>query len=192
MLDAKKRITLGAPCEKWIETALKLPGLQLIGLEPEISIASTRLPDKFHPDPADRILVATAHARNATLAMKMEFKAATQIKALEPVRAEKEFDYPKVAELCRVIQSDTRTVLVNRELAAKVRMDIPVPSSEIVRHSVQVYPPKIANLGFEPVLFGSKELYVLPESWTYDPECYGYMTEWLALQEIQIAGGYFI
>ena len=68
MLDAKIRITLGAPCEKWIETALKLPGFRLIGLEPEISIASTRLPDEFHPGPADRILVAIARARNATLA----------------------------------------------------------------------------------------------------------------------------
>lgn len=125
-------------------------------------------------------------------AMKMEFKTGTQIKALEPVRAEKEFDYPKVAELCRVIQSDTRTVLVDRELAAKVRMGIPVPSSEIVRYSVQVYPHKIANLGFEPVISGNEELYVLPESWTYDPECYGYMAEWLAMQEGRIAGGYFI
>lgn len=125
-------------------------------------------------------------------AMKMEFKTGTQIRALEPVRAEKDFDYPKVAELCRVIQSDTRTVLVDRELAAKVRIGIPVPSSEVVRHSVQVYPHKIANLGFEPVIAGSEELYVLPESWTYDPECYGYMAEWLAMQEVRIPGGYFI
>jgi PIN domain nuclease of toxin-antitoxin system len=68
MLDVKGRITLGAPCEKWIENALKLPGLRLIGLDPEIAIASTRLPGEFHPDPADRILVATARALNATLA----------------------------------------------------------------------------------------------------------------------------
>jgi len=125
-------------------------------------------------------------------AMKMEFKAGTQIKALEPIWAEKDFDYPKVAELCRVIQSDTRTVLVDRQLAAKVRIGIPVPPSEIVRHSVQVYPHKIENLGFEPVIAGSEELYVLPESWTYDPECYGYMAEWLAMQEARIPGGYFI
>ncbi len=125
-------------------------------------------------------------------AMKMEFKTGTQIKALEPVRAERDYDYPKVAELCRVIQSDTRTVLVDRELAKKVRIGIPVPSTEIIRHSVQVYPHKIANLGFEPVIPGNEELYMLPESWTYDPECYGYMAEWLAMQEVKIPGGYFI
>jgi len=68
MLEVKGRITLGAPCEKWIANALKLPGLRLIGLEPEIASASTRLPGNFHPDPADRILVATARAFDATLA----------------------------------------------------------------------------------------------------------------------------
>lgn len=68
MLDAKGRIALGAPCEKWVEQALNLPGLRLIGLDPEIAVASTRLPGEFHPDPADRILVATARALNAALA----------------------------------------------------------------------------------------------------------------------------
>jgi len=68
MLEAKGRITLGVPCEKWVANALKLPGLRLIGLEPEIAIASTRLPGEFHPDPADRILTATARALDATLA----------------------------------------------------------------------------------------------------------------------------
>jgi PIN domain nuclease of toxin-antitoxin system len=68
MLETKGRITLGTPCEKWIESALALPGLRLVGLEPEIAVASTRLQGEFHPDPADRILVATARALNATLA----------------------------------------------------------------------------------------------------------------------------
>lgn len=125
-------------------------------------------------------------------AMKMEFKAGTQLKALEPVLAEKEFDYPKVAELCRVIQSDTRTVLVDHNLAEKVRIGIPVPSTEIVRHSVQVYPHKIESLGFEPVIPGNEELYVLPKSWAYDPDCYGYMAEWLTMQKARIPSGYFI
>ena len=105
-------------------------------------------------------------ARICLNAMKMEFKTGTQIKALEPVLSEKDMDYPRVAELCRVIQSDTRTVLVDHDLAARVRLGIPVPSSEIVRHSVQVYPHRIANLGFEPVISGSDELFVLPKSWT--------------------------
>lgn len=131
-------------------------------------------------------------ARICLDAMRMEFKTGTQKKALEPVLAENDMDYPKVADLCRVIQSETKTVLIDRELAARVRKGIPVASMDIVRNSVQVYPYKIANLGFEPVMPGGDELFVLPESWVYDPECYGYMAGWLASQEFRIDHGYFI
>lgn len=68
MLEAKGRIVFGAPCEKWVETALALPGMRLIGLEPEIAVASSRLPGDMHGDPADRMLTATARARDAVLA----------------------------------------------------------------------------------------------------------------------------
>ena len=122
----------------------------------------------------------------------MEFKTGTQKKALEFVLAEKDMDYPQVADLCRVIQSETKTVLIDRELAARVRAGIPIASSEIIRCSVQVYPYKIANLGFEPVMPGGEDLFVLPETWTYDPECYGYMAGWLSTQEFRIDGGYFV
>lgn len=68
MLETKGRIALGLPCEKWVAAALALPGLRLVGLEPEIAIASSRLPGAIHGDPADRILAATARARDAVLA----------------------------------------------------------------------------------------------------------------------------
>jgi PIN domain nuclease of toxin-antitoxin system len=68
MLEAKGRIVLGSPCEKWVATALALPGLRLIGLEPEIAVASSRLPGEMHGDPADRILTSTARERDAVLA----------------------------------------------------------------------------------------------------------------------------
>lgn len=67
MLEAKGQIVLGLPCEKWVDAALALPGLRLIGLEPEIAVASSRLPGEMHGDPADRILAATARNRDAVL-----------------------------------------------------------------------------------------------------------------------------
>lgn len=67
MLEAKGRIVLGVPCEKWVEAVLAMPGLRMIGLDADIAIASSRLPGDFHGDPADRILAATARARNAIL-----------------------------------------------------------------------------------------------------------------------------
>lgn len=131
-------------------------------------------------------------ARICLDAMKMEFRAGTQREALNAVESERDMDYPEVANLCRVIQSDAKTVLIDRELALRIRLGIPVASSQIVQSSVRVYPHKIANLGFEPVISGNEELFVLPEGWAYDPECYGYMAGWLALQEVRIPGGYFI
>lgn len=68
MLETEGRIVLGLPCEKWATTALALPGLRLIGLEPGIAIAGSHLPGEFHGDPADRILTATARACDAVLA----------------------------------------------------------------------------------------------------------------------------
>jgi PIN domain nuclease of toxin-antitoxin system len=47
--------------------ALAKPGVRLAPLEPEIAVASSRLPFEMHPDPADRILVATARHLGATL-----------------------------------------------------------------------------------------------------------------------------
>ena len=60
MLVAKRRIQLDRPVEQWVDIALALPGIQLAPLEPAIAVRSTKLPGEFHPDPADRIIIATA------------------------------------------------------------------------------------------------------------------------------------
>ncbi|HEV2444647.1 MAG TPA: type II toxin-antitoxin system VapC family toxin, partial [Candidatus Sulfopaludibacter sp.] len=67
MLEAKGRVRLGMPCERWVERALATPGLTLASLTTEIAIESTRLPGAFHGDPADRIIVATARELDARL-----------------------------------------------------------------------------------------------------------------------------
>ena len=73
MLVAKRRVQLDRPVEQWVGIALALPGIQIAPLEPAIAVRSTKLPGEFGPDPADRIIVATAlenavlnpHARRA-------------------------------------------------------------------------------------------------------------------------------
>jgi PIN domain nuclease of toxin-antitoxin system len=60
MLVAKRRIQLDRPVEQWVGVALALPKIQLAALDPAIAVRSTKLPGEFHPDPADRIIVATA------------------------------------------------------------------------------------------------------------------------------------
>lgn len=68
LLESKKRLRLPMPVSEWVERALDRPEIRLIGLE-DVStvIDSCRLPGDFHADPADRLLVATAHRENAVL-----------------------------------------------------------------------------------------------------------------------------
>ncbi len=67
LLASKKRINLHLDTLAWIREALSKAGVRLVPLEPEIAVESTRLPFEMHPDPADRILVATARHLGATL-----------------------------------------------------------------------------------------------------------------------------
>lgn len=70
MLDANGKINLSLPVADWVRMALAYPGVQLLPLTPDIAIEPTRLPDPFHKDPADRILVATARVLNIPIVTK--------------------------------------------------------------------------------------------------------------------------
>lgn len=67
LLVSKGRLQLQGDVMDWVRTALTRQGVRLIPLEPEIAVSSTRLPFEMHPDPGDRILVATARHLGATL-----------------------------------------------------------------------------------------------------------------------------
>jgi PIN domain nuclease of toxin-antitoxin system len=68
MLEARGRISLSRPVSDWVDDALRVPGIQLLPLTPEIAVESTRLPGEPHGDPADRILIASARILSAHLA----------------------------------------------------------------------------------------------------------------------------
>jgi PIN domain nuclease of toxin-antitoxin system len=67
VLVSKKRIDLHRDVLVWVRDALSMPAVSLVSLDPEIAVASTRLPFDMHSDPADRVLVATARHLGATL-----------------------------------------------------------------------------------------------------------------------------
>ncbi|MBU2523792.1 type II toxin-antitoxin system VapC family toxin [Patescibacteria group bacterium] len=67
MLAAKKRIVSDKNLKTWINDALKLTNIKLINLNTDIAVDTYKLPGKFHGDPADRIIVATARHLNAKL-----------------------------------------------------------------------------------------------------------------------------
>jgi PIN domain nuclease of toxin-antitoxin system len=62
-----QRLILPLPIAEWMQQALAYPGMRLIELSPDIAIESTRLPQPFHRDPADQIIVATARVLNCPL-----------------------------------------------------------------------------------------------------------------------------
>ena len=66
----KGRIGISCEPEGWINAALDLPKLRLVHLSPILAYRSTILPQPFHNDPADQIIVATAREENATVLTK--------------------------------------------------------------------------------------------------------------------------
>ena len=66
-LVEKRHLKLGTSVDEWTRQALEMPRLQQLPLSPAISIESTRLPQPFHDDPADQIIVATARLTNSTV-----------------------------------------------------------------------------------------------------------------------------
>lgn len=70
MLESKKRIGLNMDAQVWIDLALQKEKVQLIPLSPEIAVLSTRLPEDFHGDPADRLIVASSLVYKAPLISK--------------------------------------------------------------------------------------------------------------------------
>jgi PIN domain nuclease of toxin-antitoxin system len=66
----KQQLMLDRPIRDWVERALALPGLTLAELTPAILVESCGLPQPFHGDPADQIIVATARQLRATLVTK--------------------------------------------------------------------------------------------------------------------------
>ena len=68
MLHRKKRIALPLPFPTWLRRATSADMLTILPLGAETVIAVNELPDSFHGDPADRIIVATARSHDIHLA----------------------------------------------------------------------------------------------------------------------------
>jgi PIN domain nuclease of toxin-antitoxin system len=67
LLEKRGRLAFSTDIGQWVDQALSAPGIQLMALTPDIAIDSCHLSEPFHPDPADRLIVATARALNARL-----------------------------------------------------------------------------------------------------------------------------
>ena len=72
MLVKKSRLTLNRDVAVWLGDLGSLPNFRVVPISPAIAALSTRLPGEFHPDPADRLITATAIDRSADLVTKDE------------------------------------------------------------------------------------------------------------------------
>jgi CRISPR-associated endonuclease/helicase Cas3 len=155
----------------------------LLTCHPEFETSSRILNDFFKqgrldsPDPAAVV----------TDAMQLELKKKPSLEQLqELLRAERERDYPKVADLSRVIRTDTRVVAVDDRLKQRLsnRRDR-VSSRELLLGSVQIWSDKVRKLALEPLphmpdvfLWGGR----------YDRHFLGYMDEVLENAALQTEG----
>lgn len=51
----------------WFARAVSAPGVRLLPLDPMAAVEAAYLPDPFHKDPADRLLVAVARAERVPI-----------------------------------------------------------------------------------------------------------------------------
>ena len=67
MLVAKGRLVLTMDVDDWLTTVAAIDGVEFVSVSTEQAVHSVRLPGHFHPDPADRMIVALARHYAAPL-----------------------------------------------------------------------------------------------------------------------------
>jgi CRISPR-associated endonuclease/helicase Cas3 len=128
------------------------------------------------PSPADA----------ATEALRRELVlGGVAARAEELLRAERLRDFPAVARLYRVIDADTRLVVVDPELADDLERGRPCLTRDLLLASVQLWSLRVQQLGLRP-LHRHPEIH----RWDgpYEPDFLGYMAGILPLLDADTAG----
>ncbi len=83
VLAARQRIGLDRDPLTWIKQALAWPRVELVPISPGIAVEAARLAGNFSGDPADRLIVAAAIQRRATLVTKdRQIRNAKQVRTV--------------------------------------------------------------------------------------------------------------
>jgi len=70
VLHAKRRLQLPLPFPDWLAQAADDRMISVVPLDVDVILALDALPESFHGDPADRLIVATARACKLPLATR--------------------------------------------------------------------------------------------------------------------------
>lgn len=121
-----------------------------------------------------------------THAMREELRRLPLTEHKMLLQAERDCDYPLVAELSRVIDADTRLVVVNNRLINRLSKRERVGFRSLLQGSVQLWATKIEKLGLSP-LPGRADLYVWRDA--YDADFLGIMAGVLRTDSFLAQGG---
>lgn len=121
-----------------------------------------------------------------TCAMRRELLTGGPLAENALLKAEAERDYPRAQEAGRVIDADTRLVVVADELRERLERREPTSFSSLMNGSVQLWASRIEKLGLEP-LAGRDDIYVWND--LYDRDFLGIMAGLLRTAKLLAAGG---
>jgi hypothetical protein len=110
--------------------------------------------------------------RLVTLAMRRELRRRGRLLTDHLGEAERRGNYPDVASLGRLIDAETRLVVVDPSLRDRIAERQRLSSRELLAGSVQIWSNKLDHFGLEP-LPARREIYWWPHA--YDAEFLGYM-----------------
>lgn len=142
-------------------------------LHPSFETSRVILDEMFEENKVDALF--------ATESLRREVRRESVKKESDELRSkERRMDYPEVSKLCRVINSDTRTVIVDLSVIADLENRQPVTRADIMKRSVQIWAKKLDHLPIKPIR-GTDELW----AWTgkYDSDFLGYMSGVLEIGE---------
>jgi CRISPR-associated endonuclease/helicase Cas3 len=130
----------------------------------------------------------------ATCAMRREWTFGAENKAKELIKYEKKMEYPSVSKMCRVIDTDTRIVIIDKFIAESIRNGEKVSKIELMNYSVQIWANKIGKLGLSLINQGEhySDLGIYEWPYDYEHDFLGYMKGVLKLEEFLLAGGAII
>jgi len=130
-------------------------------------------------------------ARLTTEAMRREWSVGARDKASDLIKLESKMEYPSVGNMCRVIDTDTRTVITNRKIVSAIREGKPVDRLELMKNSVQIWAYKIDKFAL-PSIFrnqSSSDSNLFEWIYDYDEDFLGYMEGVLKLEDFVSSGG---
>lgn len=140
----------------------------------------------------DRFLISELNEMHpsqlATKAMKRELTPRVKTDAKEILLNERKKAYKKVSEACKIIKTDTRTVIIDKDIAEAVRKGNNISRTDLMNYSVQLWSNKIDKLELYPIIQDSfsPDLGLYEWSYEYDPDFLGYMKGVLKLEELFI------